>query len=259
MADLWDPQRYERFEEERSRPFFDLLSYVHPVADMRILDLGCGTAKLTVAAHQRFGACSTLGVDASAAMLAKATDPPPAGFRTRLIRIEDFDPGRERYDLVLSNAALHWVENHEALFTRICGWVRPGGHLAVQMPANEPHASHSVADSVAGEEPFASALGGYARKTPVLAPEAYVRILKKAGMKVPASEYRTYYHQLASSAAIVEWVRGTLLTDYQRRMRPDIHDRFIARYTERLVKEVGDVAPYEFAFRRLFVTARKSR
>src|SRR5438552_610795 len=109
---------------------------------MRIVDLGCGTGELTRALHEKLGAVETLGIDNSASMLAEA--PAATGLRFEAAAIESFEPDRP-FDLVFSNAALHWVADHDALFRRLRNMIADGGQLAVQMPANEHHPSHRIA------------------------------------------------------------------------------------------------------------------
>src|SRR5688500_9945976 len=102
MTDTWDPAQYERFRAERQQPFFDLLGLVRAKSDMRVVDLGCGTGELTRDMHRQLNAKSTLGIDSSAAMLAKAPSEPGLMFEQK--RIEEIEG---KFDLVFSNAALH--------------------------------------------------------------------------------------------------------------------------------------------------------
>ena len=68
----WDPQQYLKFEGERLRPAIDLLNRVPLSAPRSIVDLGCGTGNVTRLIGARFPSASIVGVDGSAAMLAKA-------------------------------------------------------------------------------------------------------------------------------------------------------------------------------------------
>ena len=70
--DTWDPDQYERFRDERTRPFLDLLAMVRPVPGGRAVDLGCGTGELTRWLHRHVGAAETLGIDSSPVMLERA-------------------------------------------------------------------------------------------------------------------------------------------------------------------------------------------
>src|SRR5829696_10500333 len=113
----WNPAQYEQFRDERSQPFFDLLDLVQPRPEMRVVDLGCGTGELTWELHRRLAARETLGIDNSPAMLARSM-----AFAGDGLRFEPGDIGAFKseggYDLVFSNAALHWIPDHEALLPR---------------------------------------------------------------------------------------------------------------------------------------------
>jgi trans-aconitate 2-methyltransferase len=126
----------------------------------------------------------------------------------------------------------------------------------VQVPANHDHPSHLVAERVAMEKPFRSALDGYVRHSPVLAPERYAQLLYRLGYDAPRVRQHVYLHVLPDAAAVVEWVKGTLLTDYRRRLPDDVYEAFLARYSELLVAELGDERPFPFTFKRILFAGR---
>ena len=254
-ADTWDPARYERFERERSAPFFDLLDLVEPCPGGRVVDLGCGTGELTRALHERTRAGSTLGLDSSQAMLERSAAHAGDGLTFELGDIAEWAPS-EQVDLVFSNAALHWVDDHDELFTRLTATLSPGGQLAVQVPANHDHPSHLVAERVAAEDPFRAALGGYVRRTPVLAPERYAQLLHRLGYAAQHVRLQVYLHVLPEAGAVVDWVQGTLLTDYRRRLPDDAYEDFVARYREVLAAELPDERPFPFSFKRILLRGR---
>jgi trans-aconitate 2-methyltransferase len=241
---MWDPNQYERFKAERRQPFDDLVALVERRPRMRVVDLGCGTGELTRDLHAHLGAAETIGIDSSPSMLAKA--PVSDGLRFERGDIEGFVTDRP-FDLIFSNAALHWVNDHPSLFRRLAGFLAPHGQLAVQMPANETHASHRVAAEVAGE------LGIVPRVSPILQPDEYASLLHHLGFARQNVRLQIYGHLLPSSADVVEWVKGTLLTDYERQLDPARFAEFVDRYRDRLLREIGEHAPYFYTYRRVLI------
>lgn len=254
MPSTWNPDQYHRFRDERSKPFFDLLSLVESCPGGSAVDLGCGTGELTRVLHERSQAATTLGLDSSETMLAKTATHAGSGLRFELGDIAAFQGD---YDLVFSNAAFQWLDGHESLIPAIAAHVKPGGQFAFQVPANADHPSHLVAHAVAREEPFSAALGGYVREWPVLPPERYAEILDGLGFEGLTVRLEVYGHHLESSDGVVEWVKGTLLTDYEKRMPAELFQRYLARYRERLLGEIGARAPYFYAFKRVLARGRK--
>jgi trans-aconitate 2-methyltransferase len=253
--DTWNPGQYQRFADERAAPFHDLLALVRPVPGGRVVDLGCGSGELTAQLHRAVVADETVGLDSSPAMLERATGIAGDGLRFAEGDIGEFREGG--WDVIFSNAALHWLPDHAELFGRLVGQLNPGGQLAVQMPANHDHPSHVVAAEVAGEEPFRTALGGYRRVSPVQAPEWYAELLDRLGLADQHVRLQVYLHHLASRAEVVEWVKGTLLTDYESRMPPALFEEFLATYRGRLLPHLSEARPYPYPFTRLLLWGRR--
>lgn len=252
----WEPEQYHRFPAERRQPFDDLLAMVERRTGMRAVDLGCGTGELTRELHVTLGATETLGIDNSESMLARTGEFNDAGLVFRLGDLAEFTLDRP-CDLLFSNAALHWVDDHPALLARLCGQIAPGGQLAIQVPANHDHPSHTVAAEVATTPQFADALAGHVRRSPVLPPEAYATILHRCGMVSTRVMLRVYTHYLPDRESVIEWVKGTMLTDYKKRLTAAMYEEFLAAYRARLLPKLEDASPYFFPFKRILFTARK--
>jgi trans-aconitate 2-methyltransferase len=249
---MWNPDQYEKFKNERSAPFFDLLALVRPRVGMRVVDLGCGTGELTRVMHEKLGASETLGIDSSPEMLARAKKHAGDGLRFERSDLGAFDG--EGFDLVFSSAAVHWVMDHPALFARLSKALAPGGQIAVQMPANFDHPSHATAWEVARESPFAEALAGRTRPSaPVLAPEAYATLLHALGFTEQHVRLQVYAHVLPSRDGVVEWVKGTLLTEYEAALPAELFAPFLARYRELLLPKLEDRRPYLYPFKRILL------
>lgn len=254
-ADTWNPAQYGRFHAERTQPFLDLLALVHPRPGMRVVDLGCGSGELTRRLHIHVEARETLGIDRSRAMLEKSAALVAEGLRFEAGDIATFH-ARGAYDLVFSNAALHWVPDHEALFARLTEALAPEGQLAVQVPANFDQPAHVVAREVAAEAPFGVPLDESPAEN-VLAPEAYARLLARLGYRAQHVRLQVYAHLLGGREDVVEWVKGTALTAYAERLGPARYEEFLARYAARLVPRLEHTHPYFFPFKRILLWARR--
>ena len=259
MSDPWNPAQYGKFEREREQPFYDLLAMVRPAADMRVVDLGCGTGKLTRELHAHLQARDTMGIDRSARMLAVAGETErPAGLRFRNTTIESFPDGDCGYDLIFSNAALHWVEDHAALFGRLAAALAPHGQLAVQVPAMHDEDAHLLAEELIVTEPYRSASEGWRKPQPVLAPGDYARLMFQLGFADPAVRLIVYPHVVAGPDDVVEWMKGTLLTEYSRHLPADAFEQFVDEYRRRLLERLGRERPFLFPFKRILVWGQRA-
>ena len=254
--DVWSVEQYQRFRSERSAAFYDLLRMVDRRPRMRVVDLGCGSGELSVVLHEALAADETIAIDRSAAMLEKAPRSFAAAVEFRRADIADFDEAGA-FDLVFSNAALHWLPEHPALLERLSRCLRPAGQLAVQVPANHDQPSHLCAQRTAQAEPFCSYLDGFVSPVHVLAAEDYARILYNLGYRKQRVEMRVYGHTLSEPRDVVEWVKGTLLTPYKERLPAEVYADFVACYQETLLAEIPNQRPFFFPFKRILFFASR--
>ena len=99
----------------------------------RVLDLGCGYG-WHCAYAARMGADSVLGLDASEKMIGKARaehSAPTIRYEVRSLDGYDYPP--EDYDLVLSNLALHYVEELTAVYEKVWRTLKKGGCFLFNM------------------------------------------------------------------------------------------------------------------------------
>ena len=257
MAARWDPSQYLRFEAERSQPCRDLIARVLPLAPARIVDLGCGTGTSTALLRAQWPGASTVGVDNSPEMLAAARRAGPEVTWT----VADIATWATEapYDLVFSNAALHWVPDHAALFPRLFAAVAPGGALAVQMPVNGDAPAHRRIREVAGSPRWTDRWPADLPGSHVGPTETYYDAL--APMARTVELWRTeYVHVLPDAPAIVEWVKGTTLRPYLTALPTDAErTEFLGEITEgvRAAYPSRPDGSVLFPFRRLFLVARR--
>jgi len=255
QLDTWNPAQYEKFRREREQPFFDLMALIRPARDMRVVDLGCGTGKLTRLLHARLHARETLGLDRSARMLEEATGDLPQGLSFTVATIESFD-ARGEYDLIVSNAAFHWIEDHPALVECLARGLKRGGQLAFQIPAMHEELSHTTAEELAAAE-FSRDFSGWRRPQPVLHADEYARLLHRAGFADQRVHLAVYPHVLPTRDDIVEWMKGTLLTEYERHLPAGRYGAFVDAYRARLIPRLEDTRPFFFPFKRILAWGQK--
>ena len=258
LAD-WNPTQYRKFATERAQPFHDLLALVEPAALRHAVDLGCGPGELTALAAQQLGTTSMVGIDNSAAMLSAAAAHAGRGVSFLDGDIAEWTSAPDT-DLVLASASLQWIPDHAAVLRLWVAALAPGGQIAVQVPANAYMPSHTVADELAHSEPYISAFGGAPPADPVaenvLAPEEYAQLLFDLGCERQHVRLQVYPHVLGDSREVVQWVRGTTLTRFQKRLPPELFEQFVADYETALVARVGDRSPFFFPFRRILMWGR---
>jgi trans-aconitate 2-methyltransferase len=257
-TDQWNPDQYEKFHAERMQPFHDLVALVRPLAAMRVVDLGCGTGEQAAMLAEGLPAATVEGVDSSPAMLEQAAERQSERVSFRLADIASItDFGG--YDLVFSNAAMQWVPDNEAVMQRALSTMHPGAQIAVQVPKNEGHPSHRIADELATAAPFKQLLGGFVRRNESLSLERYATLMYENGFREQVCFEKIYGHELPSTDDVIEWVKGTSLGAYLNRLNDENQRRFLDAYRARLLAEVGDRAPYFYPFRRLLFWGVKSK
>jgi trans-aconitate 2-methyltransferase len=205
---MWEAKQYLKYSEQRSRPFFDLLSRVRNERVHHVADLGCGPGNLTCTLHERWPAALVVGVDNSAEMLEQA-QPLAIPGRLEFTRadIASWSPSRQ-LDVIASNAALQWVGDHEILLIRLAKMLAPGGTLAVQMPYYFEHPAHGAIEETKADPRWRATLQGIGlHQKSVLPLVWYVERLHDLGLAVDAWE-TTYIHVWKAKTRCSSGTRG---------------------------------------------------
>ena len=248
----WSPAQYHKFQAQRSAPFFDLLALVEVRPNLRVVDLGCGTGELTRQLAEALPDSQVTGIDSSAEMLARA-----ATHVTSNLRFEQEDQAQltGMWDVIFSNAALHWSEDHPQLIPRLYERLAPGGQIAVQVPSNHNHISHQVYREAASQAPFRSVLKGFQRYAPVLSIDEYASLFFRCGAEDINVFEKVYAHVLENSDAVVEWISGTALVPYFERLG-EHKEQFLSAIGAKMRLALPDT-PVFYPFRRILMSARK--
>lgn len=137
-----NPDRYEKHSTIQQQQSIELESIIRQVTIDRdfdpaaILDVGCGTGKVTERIAANYPDATTVALDPSRAAIAKARtehSPDELDITYKHEKIEKYCPEGERgqYDLIFSNAAMHWVEGQHAAYTNLRKLVADDGLLAI--------------------------------------------------------------------------------------------------------------------------------
>jgi trans-aconitate 2-methyltransferase len=252
----WDPAQYARFERERAQPFHDLVARIPDGVVRRVADLGCGPGELTRTLLDRWPDADVVGIDSSETMLASAAKHAPSPrLRFEHADVRSWTPSAQ-LDRIVSNAALQWVDGHDALLARLVGFLAPGGVLAVQMPHNDDSPTHAILRALWRDAHFAAQLGEAPPDLRVADARWYAELLIGLGCEIEVWE-TTYLHRMQDADAIVEWVKGTALRPALSRLDVDAAATFLAAYAEQ-VRDAYPCGPHGawFPFRRLFFVAK---
>jgi trans-aconitate 2-methyltransferase len=247
----WNPDVYHKFQSERFAPVEDLLRLIRVREGLRVIDLGCGTGELTRRLADALPESEVVGVDSSAEMLLRAESLARPGLRFERRAIEDV---AGEWNLVFSHAAIQWVDDHASLVPRLLSLVAPGGQLAIQLPSNHEHATHTIIIEIAREEPFRQALNGWTRRSPVLRIGEYAELLYRHGGRELVVFEKIYPHVLENAHALAEWTSGTALVPYFERLPLELHEPFLQAYRARL-KARWPESPVFYPFQRTLFSA----
>lgn len=245
----WDPNVYRHFDDDRSRPFYDLLARVDVEAPATVVDLGCGPGHLTSVLQSRWPDAAVIGTDNSESMLAAAAAP---GVRFVQQDVRDWRPTPD-VGVAMCNAVLQWVPSHLPLLRTWASALARGSCLAWQVPANFGSPSHLLMRSVAAAFPE---LSGVLRHDGQPTAADYTTLLLDAGLRADVWE-TTYQHVLTGDDPVLRWVQGTGLRPVLAALEDPTP--FVDEYAARL-RSAYPQRPdgtTVFAFRRVFAVGRK--
>jgi trans-aconitate 2-methyltransferase len=250
----WNPDQYLKFAAPRLQPAIDLLARVPTTNPHVVYDLGCGAGNVTQLLAARWPAAAITGVDDSAEMLAKARAVAPgvSWVRQSLASWRAAAPA----DLIYSNAALHWLPDHQRLFPALVAQLAPGGVLAAQMPRNFGAPSHTLIAQTIRNGPWRSLLEPLLAPSPVAEPAFYYEVLNAQVARLDIWE--TEYLQVLSGAdPVKEWTKGTWLKQFLDALPQSQRRAFEDDYAARLREAYPPLPDGNtlFPFRRLFLLA----
>lgn len=251
----WDPAQYLKFADQRLRPAVELLNRIDVANPITIYDLGAGAGNVTRLLKSRWPQARVIGVDHSREMLARASKEAPE-ISWEQGDLASWAPPAPA-DLIYSNAALHWVGNHERLFPALFSALAPGGVLAVQMPHNFSAPSHTAMAEAVSSGHWRAKLEPLFQPAPVAEPAFYFDLLAPRADEVDIWETE-YLHVLTGEYPVKEWTKGTSLKPLLDALEGAERSAFEVRYAELVAVAYPRRADGRtlFPFRRLFIVAK---
>lgn len=205
----WNSNQYTKFENERTQPSIDLIRRIN-IFPESILDIGCGPGNSTNQLSVFFPDADILGIDSSDNMLSKANKTYP-NLKFRKCFVPDELDSVGNYDLIFSNACLHWIPDHETLLPKLMSKLNDGGILAVQMPLVQNAVFYKTLNKLVSDGKWSklSKINNFHNLTP----DKTYDMLSVISQRVTMWE-TTYYHIVPSHSSVIEWYKGSGLRPY---------------------------------------------
>lgn len=252
----WNPVTYNQFKNIRYQPFFDLMNLISPENLHKAIDIGCGTGEQTKILSEKFPDAQFLGIDSSAEMLQKSLEFKNENLSFKQKTIEELYDSDEKWDLLFSNAALQWSDNHHRLFPKLISLVNESGQFAVQMPVQNENVLNQILIQLASEEPFKTQLEGFNRISPVLSLDEYSKMMFEAGLKDLNISVKVYPIIAEDEEKLFDFISGSALIPYLERLGEAQQQIFTTEYKKRIAENFEQF-PSIYAFKRLFLYGRK--
>lgn len=257
MSTTWNPDLYLRYAAYRARPAEDLLPRLEVNIPGDIYDLGCGPGTLTKKLKDRWPDRRVIGVDSSPSMLSSAREKFPSGIEWQQADIAQWKAASTAA-LVFTNAALHWVGNHEALLPHLMAQVAPGGVLAVQVPVSGPEPYHKCIEAVAAMPKWRERFKDVHPHGDPLSAQAYYDLLTPACRDIDVWE-TDYHHVLEGDNPVTEWISSTGLVPFLSVLPESEKADYLADYSACAKAAYARQADGKvlFTMHRLFIIATK--
>jgi len=216
----------------------ELIARLHLRGDEHILDVGCGDGKVTAEIARAVPRGSVTGVDASPEMIAFAQKTFPAKKNPNL-KFHALDARKikmpREFDLVFSNAALHWVDDHPAFLRGAASVLKTGGRLLVSCGGKGN--AHDVFLALRPEMRL-KRWRDFFRKMPTpyffYAPSDYEKWLPKFGFKIKRLDLAPKDATYQGKDGFATWLRTTWIP-YVQRVPENLREEFIEAVTQRYI------------------------
>lgn len=237
---VWNPADYAANSAAQLAWARELIAKLNLRGDERILDVGCGDGKVTAEIARALPHGEIIGLDSSAEMIRFARKHfapqkfPNLAFHERDARNLRFT---QPFDILFSNATLHWVDDHPAFLRGAAACLKPGGRLVVSCGGKGNaqdvfDALRSVLRLKRWREHFRNLTAPYFFHRP----EDYEIWLPRFGFEPRLVRLANKDATFPGPSGLAAWIRTTWLP-YTQRVPPEQREEFIATVVERFVAQ----------------------
>ncbi|MCW2985587.1 MAG: methyltransferase protein [Conexibacter sp.] len=223
----WDASSYHGLATPHQAWGAAILGRLALRGDETVLDLGCGTGRVTAQLLERLGPEGrAIGIDGSARMVAEAArrlggDPRASFARQDLLELTVAEPA----DAAVSSATFHWIKDHDTLFARIRAALKPGAPFVAQCGGRGNVANVVAAvREVSAREPYAEHFAGWPGPWNYAAPEETTDRLERAGFAV---ERCWLEDSPQRPAPLRDFLRTVSLGSHLERLPAALHEGFV--------------------------------
>jgi trans-aconitate 2-methyltransferase len=250
--ECWNPSDYHTHSSVQEAWAQELFPKLGLTGSERLLDLGCGDGKVTAALSRMLPDGVVIGLDRSPAMItfAQSTYPEQQYANLSFVPGDFADLGfTNAFDVVFSNAALHWATDHRPVLAGIARALAPGGRCLLQMGGRENAADiRDVVDRITSQKPWKQYFTGFSFPYGFYGPEEYREWLAGAGLVEGRCRLCEKEMIQQDAAGLSGWVRTTwhpytsrvpepereefiraIVTGYLDRFPPDSRNRIHVR------------------------------
>ncbi|MEY8760505.1 methyltransferase domain-containing protein [Chryseobacterium tongliaoense] len=252
----WNPEIYNQFKNIRFKPFYDLSDLIVAESPMKAIDLGCGTGEQTAILAEKFPEAEFTGIDSSSEMLEKSKALEHERLHFRKATTEEILDSDENWDLIFSNAALQWSDDHQSLFPKLILKLKANGQLAIQMPYQPGNTLNKILFELASEEPFKTQLNNWNRPSAVLTIDEYAQILFDNGIEDLNLSQKVYPIIAENHEILFDFISGSALIPYLEKLNEDQQITFITEFKKRIAANFTKL-PAIYAFKRILLYGRK--
>jgi trans-aconitate methyltransferase len=234
----WNAEDYAKHSSVQQDWARELISKLKLEGYESVLDIGCGDGKTTAEIANQLSDGNILGVDSSNDMIELACQNYPHGKHPNLgFKLVDAKhlPFKEQFDIVFSNAALHWIKDHKPVILGIKNSLKPNGRILLQM-GGEGNAESiiSLLETIIAEKEWKQYFSGFEFPYGFYDPETYELWLKEAALSPIRVELIPKDMSYKDKDGLAAWIRTTWLP-YTDRVPTHQRKEFITQFVEKYI------------------------